>query len=284
VQVNSKGLRGPEITYVKPAGSYRVLVLGDSFTFALQVAEQETFVAQLADQLNAGGGRPRLETINAGTDGWSTANELAWFQQEGYRYEPDLVLLMFYVGNDPGDNADQVGSPDQVDHPRFAAVERGPLAELRDALRGRLLIFNVFEQELLARTTPPAPEPEAALAKAPKEQRHADTDRKARGWVISEALLARLRDAVAARGGRLAVAGIPLTGQVREADRPASPLPEISRSLNLPEIELYDAFVAQSARIRERLYFAQNGHWTPTGHALVARTLATELRDRGLVP
>jgi hypothetical protein len=59
VRVNSKGLRGPEIPYVKPTGTYRVLVLGDSFTFALQVAEEETFVARLAEQLNASGSGDR---------------------------------------------------------------------------------------------------------------------------------------------------------------------------------------------------------------------------------
>ncbi len=281
VQVNSKGLRGPETSYAKPAGVYRVLVLGDSFTFALQVAEEETFVVQLAERLNTSGGGPRIETINAGTDGWSTANELAWFQQEGYRYEPDLVLLMYYVGNDPGDNADLVGTLEQVDHPRFGAPNDGPLGDLRAALRGRLLTFNVVEQAILARTTPPVFEP---IAKAPKEQRNADTERKARGWVISEALLARLRDAVAARGGQLALVGIPLPSQVREADRPPSPLVEIGRTLQVPEIELFDAFAAQPSRVRERLYFAQNGHWTPSGHALVAQTLATELSNRGLVP
>jgi hypothetical protein len=281
VQVGSKGLRGPETSYTKPPGVYRVLVLGDSFTFALQVAEEETFVVQLAERLNASGGGPRVETINAGTDGWSTANELAWFQQEGYRYEPDLVLLMYYVGNDPGENADLVGTLEQVDHPRFGARDDGPLGSLRTALRGRLLMFNVFEQAILARTTPPALAP---TVKAPKEQRHADLERKARGWVISQALLARLRDAVAARGSKLAVVGIPLAGQVREADREPSPLVEIGRTLQVPEIELFDTFAAQPSRAREQLYFAQNGHWTPSGHVLVAQTLATELRGRGLVP
>src|SRR5215208_6363447 len=44
VRVNSKGLRGPEVDYQKPPQAFRTLVLGDSFTFALQVDEDETFV------------------------------------------------------------------------------------------------------------------------------------------------------------------------------------------------------------------------------------------------
>src|SRR3954447_8958531 len=51
VRVNSAGLRGPEIPYEKPPGTYRVLVLGDSFTFGAQVEEDQTFVARLGDRL-----------------------------------------------------------------------------------------------------------------------------------------------------------------------------------------------------------------------------------------
>src|SRR5215211_8867318 len=33
IEINSKSLRGAEIDYPKPAGEYRILVTGDSFTF-----------------------------------------------------------------------------------------------------------------------------------------------------------------------------------------------------------------------------------------------------------
>jgi hypothetical protein len=111
VRLNSKGLRGPEIPYAKPAGTYPALVIGDSFTFGAQVEEEETFVARLPEHLRAGAAHdgiavPEIETINGGVDGWNTYNELAWLQAEGIRYQPDLVILMFYAGNDPGENFD----------------------------------------------------------------------------------------------------------------------------------------------------------------------------------
>src|SRR5215212_8156893 len=40
VRVNSRRLRGPEIDYVKPPSTFRTVVLGDSFMFALQVDEE----------------------------------------------------------------------------------------------------------------------------------------------------------------------------------------------------------------------------------------------------
>src|SRR5215203_5982701 len=39
-----------------------------------------------------------FEIINAGADGWSTVNEYVWLITEGYQYEPDLVVLAYYVG------------------------------------------------------------------------------------------------------------------------------------------------------------------------------------------
>ena len=106
VRVNSKGLRGPEIPYSKPDGKDRVLVVGDSFTFGAQVEEDETFVARLGAYLHAGDAQAGIEpgsveTINAGVDGWNTINELSWLKAEGIKYAPDMVILMFYVGNDP---------------------------------------------------------------------------------------------------------------------------------------------------------------------------------------
>lgn len=76
VRVNSKGLRGPEIDYVRAPGTFRTVVLGDSFTFALQVEENETFVERLGERLTQMADSDlSFEMINGGADGWSTVNE-----------------------------------------------------------------------------------------------------------------------------------------------------------------------------------------------------------------
>src|ERR1043165_197692 len=43
VRVNANGLRGPELALTKPADERRVLVIGDSFTAAVQLPEAEIF-------------------------------------------------------------------------------------------------------------------------------------------------------------------------------------------------------------------------------------------------
>jgi lysophospholipase L1-like esterase len=302
VQVNSKGLRGPEIEDAKPPGTFRVLALGDSFTFALQVNEEQTFLARLPDELRARGADRPIETINAGTDGWSTANEYEWLVTEGYRYEPDVVLLMFYVGNDPGDNADQVGSPDAVDRLHFGADRGGPLDAARDLLRRSSVAYNVFEQGVLLKLGGQPDDDELDTnQKLDERQRLAatraflgtdvdqpfwgyDSPRKIRGWAVTEALLGRLRDFCAARGIALVVVEIPTGGQVIYREPTSTPLPTLAQRVGLPLVDLLGPFRAQSKSLRERLYFQQNGHWTADGHRLVARVIADALGRFDLVP
>ncbi|MBN2208167.1 MAG: SGNH/GDSL hydrolase family protein [Candidatus Coatesbacteria bacterium] len=95
-KINSKGLRGPECPYEKPQGEFRILVLGDSFTEGYSVQLASLFTQVLAEKLNNEGGGGRFRVINAGTSGYSTDQELLFFRQEGVKYGPDLVLLMFY--------------------------------------------------------------------------------------------------------------------------------------------------------------------------------------------
>jgi hypothetical protein len=283
VRVNSNGLRGPEVSYAKPPGVYRVLVLGDSFTFALQVDEQETFVARLAERLQAKRPGVTIETLNAGVDGWSTANEYAWVGLEGFRYQPDLVLVMFYVGNDPGDNADLVGSPDQLDR-RDLGRQESPLQALRERLASVSLAYNLFEQGVLAKLQPDRSDETTAGSRPAKSERRGNAERKEIGWDISEALLRRMRGLCEQRGCDLAVVAIPTFDQVLDPNVPLKPLEELQSESGVPVIDLLPTFRAQPKATRERLYFEQNRHWTAAGHALAADQVTTELLRLGLPP
>ncbi len=98
-EFNSRGLRGPEYAYQKPADLFRVLVLGDSFVEGYSVAYEDLFTEQLRRMLAERTGRA-VEVINAGTGGYSTDQELLFFNSEGVKYAPDLTVLTFYE-NDP---------------------------------------------------------------------------------------------------------------------------------------------------------------------------------------
>ena len=99
---NSRGLRDSrEFPYAKPAGTLRVVALGDSHTQGYEVRQSATFEAVLERYLRHRG--VQAEVLNAGVSGFSTAEELAYLENEGYRYQPDVVVLGFYA-NDFEDN------------------------------------------------------------------------------------------------------------------------------------------------------------------------------------
>ena len=101
VTINSHGLRGPERAYEKPAGVFRLLNLGDSIAMGWGVGEEDTYGRQLEDLLNQEArGDLRYEVINAGVPGWNPANQLAYLQAQGLKYEPDLILLDMTIVND----------------------------------------------------------------------------------------------------------------------------------------------------------------------------------------
>ena len=101
VDINSHGLRGPEIPYEKPPGTYRILNLGDSVAMGWGIRLEDTYCQRLESLLNESGhGNLRFEVINAGVPGWNVENELAYLQAEGLKYEPDLILLDLTLAND----------------------------------------------------------------------------------------------------------------------------------------------------------------------------------------
>jgi hypothetical protein len=99
---NERGFRDVRrLDYAKPADTLRVLSLGDSHTQGYEVRQEATFSAVLERYLNGRG--VKAEVLNAGVSGFSTAEELAFLENEGYKYEPDVVVLGFYA-NDFEDN------------------------------------------------------------------------------------------------------------------------------------------------------------------------------------
>lgn len=94
-EMNELGLRDdPMSDPSKPAGVYRVLMLGDSFTLGWAVERHNLFVDQLERWWQAE--NRRVDVINAGTAGYSTDQSVAWLEQHGAEFEPDLVLLFPY--------------------------------------------------------------------------------------------------------------------------------------------------------------------------------------------
>lgn len=107
VRISSEGLRDREHEKQKPAGTFRIAVLGDSFAEARQVTIEDTFWAILEKKLQdcpriAG---KQVEVINFAVAGYGTAQELITLCREAWDYSPDLILLVVTPGNDIRDNS-----------------------------------------------------------------------------------------------------------------------------------------------------------------------------------
>lgn len=108
--INALGLRDREgITTEKPPGARRVVFLGDSVTFGLEVDLEETLVKQVERLLqDTGPADGPVECLNLGGSGYSPLQEVALLESKGLGLDPDLVVVCYNL-NDPVDFSGELG-------------------------------------------------------------------------------------------------------------------------------------------------------------------------------
>jgi hypothetical protein len=95
VALNSHGFHDVEHAKAKPPGVFRLMVLGNSYTMAIQVDRRDGYVAQLGEALKqcpALAGRD-IETVNLGVDGYTIHQQFLMLRDYGLSLKPDFVLL-----------------------------------------------------------------------------------------------------------------------------------------------------------------------------------------------
>ncbi len=86
--INAKGLRDEEYDYEKPkAKTFRVVLLGDSRSFGFGVPQELHFSTVLEGYFK------NFQVINMGVDGYGVDQELLWLRREGFKYDPDIVMV-----------------------------------------------------------------------------------------------------------------------------------------------------------------------------------------------
>ena len=92
VVINDLGLLGPMPRRPKPAGVFRILVLGGSSSFQTSSVTGKSWPDLMAASLAARPGQP-VEVINAATPGYTTYQSSRRLQAELLDFDPDLVVV-----------------------------------------------------------------------------------------------------------------------------------------------------------------------------------------------
>ena len=101
-RLNSKGFKDLEFSTQKEAGTHRIIALGDSFAYGV-VPYQNNYLTLLEEKLNSNN-KQKIEVYNMGLIGTGPKDYLSVLVNEGLSFNPDMVVISFYVGNDFIDN------------------------------------------------------------------------------------------------------------------------------------------------------------------------------------
>jgi lysophospholipase L1-like esterase len=283
---NSLGWRGRrEYRQEKPT-DYRVLFLGDSFTYGLGVNDDQTFAALVEKGLRAD--RVSVEVMNAGCPGRGTDYELKSFQTVGRKFHPDLVVVGF-LANDFQDN--ERGEYYNIDkkgelQAKPVNCNGGIIKTAVNHLPGYSWLLSWSQAANLVKETgvrmiihrARQTDPEAAKGLVVTYTRSAGGYANAANKQSTGIYLARLKAAVKQAGGELIMFYIPEAREVSAYRQTSAISPDeraVQRLAADNGITLWSLtpLLAHSGQPIERLYYKE-GHWTAAAHELAAHNLS----------
>ena len=273
---NSFGFRDVEHSIRKKEGTFRILALGDSFTYGAGVAFEETYLHRLEATLNRrAGSHPRVEVIKAGMPRYFPEPERLLLEKYGVQFQPDLVMVGFL----PNDVVDSYQGLDAVTVDKSGylmtreaeALGRLGMQVYRHSHFGRLLLRKYVDWRIGRNYWPQ----EDVLFQSGGFHE--------RDWVKIENEYDRMAAISDSIGAKLVIIHIPQKGPWTEKSRyPATRLSGWAAKRDVDFTDLLPAMERASAR--ERLYYERDGHCTPVGHAVIAQELFRHLTDRNLIP
>ena len=261
IVINRDGFRDRDHPRLKPPGTYRIAILGDSFTEALQVRLEDGFASVLERELAS---CPTLkskviEVFNFGVSNYGTAQELLTLRERAWDVEPDLVLLAFYTGNDIRDNSKALKRDPELpyftleegrlvldDSFRTSPRQRAEKSVARVAFKAAIessRILQVIRQAWGVARLKASPA-SAGLADefggdpAHRQLYREPTDPEWRAaWDVTERLILTIRDEVADRGARFALVTLTTSAQVHPDPKVVE---QAEKKLDVPDLDYPD--------------------------------------------
>lgn len=127
INYNSLGFRDVEHDVQNLNQKFRILVIGDSFTFGAGINDQKNIYSRLLQKkLDTEYGENRFEVINMSVQGYSTIDALEVLTNKGIKFNPDLIILGYYINDAEGLDS-RVGFEDLYYHHYLFPYELGGL-------------------------------------------------------------------------------------------------------------------------------------------------------------
>ncbi len=281
-RTNALGLRGPETALEKPAGRFRIAVLGGSAAWGLgSTADDRSLPGRLEAHLRERNPSRELEVINAGQPGYTSGQELIYFHRLISRMNPDLVLLFDgYNDFDADLHNSHPGWPENANilQARYDASFNG--SRLRQEIVGLLRLsrfFDLTSQKLRAAVFPAA---EARRASTPAQvtamnyvhnvKALARLASPAPVWVVLQPVLATVQKPLAPKEREvLAAKEKMIPGYTERVRRTYRSIEERVRASGIPFLDLNAALGKQP-----KLLFADECHFGDEAADDLARPIA----------
>jgi hypothetical protein len=307
LRFNHVGFRGPDRPFAKPAGVRRVAILGDSLIASAGVDEEQTLVARLEQTLNASHCGAKWEVLNFGVPGSCPGQELVQYRHLVARFQPDLVICAFFVGNDLSDNCRRLSNNPRIyfDLDSRGQLQQAPFSANKAALSlllNRYSRFYVWQKDAVNGLRHFWNEAAGQLepgqwiycAKPAGDVEYA--------WQLSEELVRQFQREVTRGGSRFLLMMIPSCDQIYadsfqvlrsragnrsesfDADYPDRRLGTLCRREGIPLLTITSEFRAaaphaSSQLAAEWLYLKGYGHLNERGNAIAAQLLYKYLAE-----
>jgi hypothetical protein len=282
IVLNSRGFRGPEVEPLKPPGTVRIAVLGDSFVFGGGVDEEHLFTAEM-QRLLSERAPTRYEVLNAGMDGYSTDQEWLLYREDVRPLRPDVVVLVACDNDFEANTLDLVYR--RYYKPYFTAEG------------GQLHLHNVPVPQLdfVQRLKLWLGDHSRAWSSLQSRRSERESVRRLLGWFqvaqgrgASEDPLALTLQLVEALAGDVAADGAEIvvvsTGHRGENAAPLRVLKNRLRARGIPWMGLQGPLAEARQREPARHWdWPDNSHWNVDSHRLVARLLLDLLAREGIL-
>lgn len=271
---NSLGFRDREHVTKKPAGTYRIAVIGDGISMGLGVERLlDIFPVVLEKGLGTAG--KKVEVLNFGVSGYNTQQKVATLIGKGVTFAPDLVLLQVALNDwqrDDGGIVDKLKKLEKASRGYDASLFA---RSLNQSALVRYLRYGIFGENLDAR----------------RRKLHQSLERLYEDTV--EVSLQRLAQTAKARGLKVLVVAFP--GFSRDRRSPDLPqryralagqytrLQGLSEKLGFLFLDLRDAFRDCAPTTRRPLGSDIFGP-TVAGHACAATAIEEYLLGNRIIP